>query len=456
MFKGSTRGLVVAAAFTLLATITPASLRADTPATMPAPTIAPPSIPNKTFSIADYGAVGDGTTLNTDAITKALTACSQAGGGTVLVPAGKFLTGPFTLVSNLDLKIDQGATLIFSDDNTLYPVAPDPTNPSSEGNGQFYKDFISGDHLHDLAITGAGTIDGQGAKWWKAFAPFKNDMHNPAAPPHRPLLINIKYCQRIDIEGVTLTNSPMMHLATLACQDVLISGITIIAPPKSPNTDGLDPSGSNYLIKNCNISTGDDNIALKPVKGAIDGHPACENFLITDCTFGRGHGMSVGGQTSGGLNNVTVQNCTFQGTDAGIRMKAPRGSGGLVQNLTYNNLTMDGVKHAISISSVYPIPKVIDFGTTRPADDKTPIWKDIQISNVTATDSSYAGEIIGLPEMPITGITFTNVKIAAKHSLRVQNANQIKFVNSEIDVEDPPAVAIIDATVEGIDPLAGK
>jgi polygalacturonase len=250
----------------------------------------------------------------------------------------------------------------------------------------------------------------------------------------------------------------MFHLVPQACQDVLISGLTITSSPTSPNTDGIDPSGSNYLIKNCTIDTGDDNIALKPVHGAIDGHPACENFFITDITCKHGHGISIGGQTPGGLKGLVVQNCTFHDTDNGIRMKAPRGQGGTVEDCTYQNITMKGVKHAISISSFYPLPKSDDiFDETQPMDAKTPIWKDITITNVTADESDYAGEIFGTGESHITGLTLTNVKISAEHPLRIANADNIKFVNCEVDVTgggDP--ITLKNATVTGIDPSAGK
>ena len=395
--------------------------------------------------------------MNTDAITKAIAACSAAGGGTVLVPAGNFLTGPFSLVSSMDLKIDQGATLIFSNDPTIYPVSEDSSHESSEGNGKRYQNFIEGDNLHDIAITGAGTIDGQGVKWWLAFLPFKKKMHDPAAPPHRPLLISLKNCQRVDVEGVTLHNSPMFHLVPQACQDVLISGLTITASPTSPNTDGIDPSGSNYLIKDCTIDTGDDNIALKPVHGAIEGHPACENFYITDIHCKSGHGISIGGQTNGSLKGLIVRNCTFEGTDNGIRMKAPRGQGGTVEDVTYDNITMEDVKHAISISSFYPLPKSDDvFDEIKPIDAKTPIWKDITINNVTATDCGAAGEIFGTGESHITNLTLNNVKIAARSALRIANADGVKFVNCEIDVAQGPAVVLTNATIVGLDPQTGK
>src|SRR5207253_1217248 len=159
---------------------------------------------------------------------------------------------------------------------------------------------------------------------------------------------------RLLVKDVTLTNSPNFHLITDDSEDVTIDHVTIKSPANAPNTDGIDPSGWNYHITRCTIDTGDDNIAIKAHKAAKAGRPSCEHFLVEDCTFRRGHGMSIGGQTPGGLRGLLVRNCTFDGTEAGIRMKAPRGEGGLVEDCTYEKITMRGVKVPIFITSYYP------------------------------------------------------------------------------------------------------
>jgi polygalacturonase len=353
------------AAFLALAAARP--VRADDATTAPStqPDIPLPKIPDHTFSIADYGATGDGTTLNTEAIQKAIDTCSQAGGGTVLIPAGKFLTGPIKLASNINFKVDAGATLIMSDDTANYPV----TKSSHEKTNGRYQNCIEARDVHDLEISGTGTIDGQGEKWWTAFRPFKNKMSDPAAPPHRPHLMVIHNCQRLYVHDITLMNSPMFHLIPEDCRDVTINGIKISAPQTAPNTDGIDPSGLNFFITKCVIDNGDDNIALKPVDDFYPGHVACEDFLITDCTFKHGHGMSIGGQTPGGLKHLVVRNCTFENNDAGIRLKAPRGEGGTVEDCTYEDLTMTHVEIAIQITSYYPkIPSDADRQQDRRAD----------------------------------------------------------------------------------------
>ena len=169
----------------------------------------------------------------------------------------------------------------------------------------------------------------------------------------RPNMVGFERCERIRVEGVTLTASPKFNLVPARSQDVTIYGITILNPhKKSPNTDGIDPSlCQRVLISHCVIDTDDDNIAIK------SGGPAGEgvsDVLITDCTFKHGHGCSFGSETSGGVRRVTVRNCTFEGTDIGVRFKSDRTRGGLVEDVVYENLTMKNVGQAIVITSYYP------------------------------------------------------------------------------------------------------
>ncbi len=393
-----------------------------------------PTIPAKSFSIAAYGALGDGAADNAVAIGKTVAAAEEAGGGTVEVPAGRYLTSPFALASNIDLKLDSGATLLIEDNLSTYPMQLGA-----------YVNCITATDCHDIAITGSGTIDGQGAAWWPHY---KKGM--PAAP-HRPFLVVLTNCTRVLVDGVTLTNSPNFHLVPIQCTDVTIRNVTISAPSDSPNTDGIDPSGWNYLITGCKIDVGDDNIAIKPSKIDPSGKPSCENFTIDNCTFLNGHGMSIGGQTPGGLDGMTVTNCTFDGTTSGIRMKAGRGFGGLVQNVSYSNLTMSNVRNEILITSYYPtIPKDPSSDPAQPVGSLTPIWRHIQISNVKATGGNVACTILGLPEMPVSGVTFNNVQLSAKSAGTVVNAENIQFNDSSIIADDGKPVAAAKAAISGI------
>jgi polygalacturonase len=392
-----------------------------------------PQIPDKIFNITDYGAVGDGKTLNTAAIQKAVDAASAAGGGKVLVPAGNFLTGPFTLASSVNFHLAKNAVILISDDRATYPIVK-----------ARYVDSITAKDAHDLKISGEGTIDGQGESWWNAF---RADAHMT----HRPYLIKLTNCQRVEVEGVTLQNSPMFHLVPQGCTDVTIRGVTIHSPGNAPNTDGIDPSGWNFLITHCTIDTGDDNIAIKP-NG--DRQPGNKNYLVTDCHFLRGHGMSVGGGSAGGLDNLTVSNCTFVGTDSGIRIKTLRGNGGLLQNATYENLTMDSVKNPIYIIDWYPertAPKDLATEKPEPITDKTPFNKNIVIRNVTITNSPNAGTIRGLPEAPITDVLLSNVNISAETGMKIYFATGIKFVDSKITAQSGANVTTFSASVEGLE-----
>jgi polygalacturonase len=399
---------------------------------VPAQNIPLPVIPNATFNITNYGAVGDGRTMNTAALQKTIDATSAAGGGTVLVPAGKFLTKPFTLASSINLHLAGDAVILISDEITNYPVA-----------NKRYQDSITASGAHDLEISGEGTIDGQGKAWWTAF-------RGSRYMTHRPYLIKLSNCTRVHVHGVTLSNSPMFHLVPQNCQDVTIQGITIKAPADAPNTDGIDPSGWNYLIADCTIDVGDDNIAIKPNGSRT---PGDKNFTVKNCAFMHGHGCSVGSGTAGGIEDLRVSDCTFDQTDAGIRIKTLRGNGGLLQNCTYENLKMTAVKNPIYIIDYYPernAPKDPATEQPEPITDRTPFNQNITIRNVTATNCLTAGTIRGLPEAPITNVTLSNVNISAKAGMKIYFARKIRFEGSKIVAESGRPLTPFDAEVAGL------
>ena len=400
---------------------------------VPAQSIPLPTIPHATFNVTNYGAVGDGKTMNTSAIQKTIDTASAGGGGTVLIPAGKFLTGPFTLASSINLHLVKNATILISDDLANYP--------SAKGR---YQDSITASGAHDLEISGEGTIDGQGNAWWTAFRADKS-------MTHRPNMIKLSNCTRVRVHGVTLGNSPMFHLVPQNCTDVTIQGITIQAPANAPNTDGIDPSGWNFLITDCTIDTGDDNIAIKPANGRTPGN---KNYKVKNCTFRHGHGCSVGSGTAGGIEDLKVSACTFNQTDSGIRIKTLRGNGGLLQNCTFENLRMTAVKNPIYIIDWYPernAPKDPSTEKPEPVTDRTPLNKNIIIRNVTAADCPTAGTIRGLPEATITGVTLSNVNISAKTGMKIYHAKGIKFVGSKITVESGKPLTAFDAEITGLE-----
>jgi polygalacturonase len=261
------------------------------------------------------------------------------------------------------------------------------------------------------------------------------------------------------VRDVTLQNSPMFNLVPQRCRDVLIDNVRIQDPFNSPNTDGIDPSGWNFLITNCHIDVGDDCIALKPsviTAAAAALKPSanslsCENFLISNCQFLHGHGMSIGNPSPGGARNITVRDCTFDGTEAGIRMKSHRGAGGIVEDLTYENLTMKNVKVAILITSYYPeIPKAPENDPSQSDGLNTPIWRHIRISHVTAIGGQQAARIIGLAEMPVTDVQLDHVNISAQMGMQIVHAKGIHFSDSTVTAASGPVLISHDAEVTGL------
>ena len=383
-----------------------------------------PIIPNRTFLLKDYNPAADGITPATEAFRRALSVCARAGGGTIVVPAGRYLTGPLDLCSNLNLRLEAGAVILFVQDFTAYAVEDQKPRP-----------LLQAVHCHDVMISGAGTIDGQGQPWWEKQRKFttgarvlgdKGDAEIP-----RPRMVVFDQCERVRLEGVTLTNSPSFHLMPEQCKDVTIDGVTIVAPEDSPNTEGIDLSvSSRVLITRCRIDVGDDCIAIKA--GHLNAGP-CKDVTVTDCTFLHGHGLSIGSETTEGVRNLTVSHCTFDGTETGIRLKSERGRGGLVENLSYSDITMKNVGQAIVITSYYrdlPKPRQVDAHTA--VAGTTPFWRNIRIRNVTADCTKDAGLIIGLPEMPAQDITLENVSITAPAGLRVRSARNVNLVNTRI------------------------
>ncbi|HXU05749.1 MAG TPA: glycosyl hydrolase family 28 protein, partial [Polyangia bacterium] len=295
---------------------------------------------------------------------------------------------------------------------------------------------------HDIAITGSGTIDGQGQDWWDAFA--------ADSTIDRPQEINLGHVTRVQISGIRLQNPPAEHIWVKSDTDVTITGITISTlavsgknPPK--NTDGVDVTASGMFFCNNNIACGDDNIAMSGT-----------NLYIGYSTFGVGHGCSIGSITKNGVSGVTVDHLTMNGTTSGIRMKSARDRGGMVQNLTYSNITMTNVQNPVYITSYYPdLPSNPTSDTAMAVTATTPYWQNITIRNLTATGSTNAGIIWGLPEAKVSGLTFDNVKISAKTGMEIFHATGVSFTNgSSVTPQSGAAVTIYDAAVTGISTTA--
>ncbi len=295
--------------------------------------------------------------------------------------------------------------------------------------------------LHDVIVSGPGILDGRGDAWWPAAQaardPITGRQFTGTTP--RPSLVAFSQCQRVRIEGLTLRHSPMYALSVGNSQDVAVEGLTVLNPPDSPNTNGVDvKSAERVRIAHCQIDTGGECVALGSFAGERE-----QEVLVTDCTFRHGHGCSIGSGTAGGVRDITVRRCTFVGTETGVRLKSARGLGGLTENVVYEDLTMTGVYRAISINSFYD-------GTTRdtartgliaPApvtgDSQTPGWKNIRIRNLTAAGCTLdAGLILGLPEIPAEAIVLEHVTIDAPRGLQISYARDVTLDDVHIRTQD--------------------
>lgn len=351
-------------------------------------------------NVVSYGATGNGSTKDTVAIQNAINAC--AGGGTVDFPSGNYLTAPLFLTSSVTLDIQSGATILGSTTTSDYTVQ------SGEKVATSTLALINSDGVSNITIDGGGVINGQGSGWWSS----------GLSADSRPRLVEIANGNGITVSNVTLENAGAMHLFLKNTNNVLVNQVTISAPSSSPNTDGIDPAGDQHvLIENSNISDGDDNIAIK----AEDVGTPSSDITITNCTFGSGHGVSIGNDLAGGVSGVTVENSSFNGTTNGIRIKSTRTTGGEIKDITYENLTMTNVQNPIWFSGYYPdIPSSQD--AAQPITSTTPDYHDITVNGLTATGAKDAGDIVGVTEEPLYNIYLEAVKITATTGLVVRNA----------------------------------
>jgi len=349
--------------------------------------------------------------LETRPLQGAIDAAAKAGGGTVRVAAGRHLTGALVMRSDVTLELDAGAVLVGSEDPADYPLI----ETRWEGRQQLtHAPLIGGSGLRNVAITGRGTVDGQGAGWWKR--------HREKANPHpRPRLISIADSSNVLIEGIKAVNSPAWTINPVRCTNVTVDKVTIRNPPDSPNTDGINPDSCRYVhISNCHIDVGDDCITIKSgiETEAADLRAPCENITITNCTMAHGHGgVVIGSEMSGDVRNVVISNCVFIGTERGIRIKTRRGRGGVIEDIHAANIVMREVLVPFTMNLYYNFlakgdQSVSDKGP-RAVDAGTPRLRRIQFAQITALDAQYAAAFLyGLPEMPIEDVTFRDVSIA--------------------------------------------
>ncbi len=393
----------------------------------PLKSVSLPSISSKAYAISG---LSTSSSNNATAIQNAINAANAGGGGTVTVPSGTYNCGPLTLKSNVGLTLASGCTL---------KVLAYGSYPGSGGTASLAA-FISLNGQTNVLINGSGTIDGQGSAWWSAYTTTKA----AGAAIARPCMVGMGTTTTAEVSGIKIINAPNGHMSTgKSSNNITITGVTLSSPSTSPNTDGIDIWSPNVNITNCNISCGDDNIAMDSGSTYV---------TITGCTFGTGHGCSIGSYASG-IDHITVNSCTFNGTSNGIHIKSSRDRGGVVQYLTYSNITMTNVASPIIICGYYPdssIPSSASSAPSATVTSTTPNFKHIAISNVTATGATNAITLWGLPEQYISDITFTTVKISSKYGITANFVTGCVFSGSAITVSSGSKIySSYDASISG-------
>lgn len=404
--------------------------------------VQPIFIPETSVNITDFGGVGDGKTLNTEAIEKAIASLTSQGGGHLVIPEGTWKTGPIVLKSKIDLHLEKGATLLFSEDKTLY------VKPGSTG----CVPCIKASKVMNVSITGEGTIDGQGIYWrpvkqvkvsaseWKdmlsmggvvrdaadpkkaIWYPFdlNNGIANIADTPEnqevmrKNHLINITDAVNVMVKGVKLLNSPKFHLVPTRVKNLIIDGVTVECPATAQNGDAFDIGNTQIcLVVNCDISCGDDGICMKGGVGeaGVKAGPNSD-MLIRHNTVKSAHGgFVIGSEFSGGMNNIIVYDCNFDGTEVGLRFKSAPGRGGWCKNIYCMNITMNNIlKEAIIYETGYADKGAVVSATA--GDDKSaffPDWGNMAIWDVTVNKAKTAFKIDGGPSCPVHDINLDNV-----------------------------------------------
>ncbi|WP_373056637.1 glycosyl hydrolase family 28 protein [Zunongwangia sp. H14] len=467
------------------------------------PRIQEPQFSDYEVNILDFGAVGDGLQKNTEVFKKAIADVAENGGGKVIVPRGMWLTGPIHFRSNINLHLEDGALIIFSKDMSDYEL----TKTSFEGlNTVRNESPINAIEVENIAITGKGVIDGSGGAWrpvkkgkmtasqWddlvesggvlsedeKMWFPSEsskkgyNNTSNFNVPDQvseeelqsvkdflRPVMVSIVNSKKILLDGPTFQNSPAWNIHPLMSEDITLRNLTVRNPWYSQNGDGLDlESCKNVVIYNNSFDVGDDAICFKSGKnedGRKRGMPT-ENVIVKNNIVYHGHGgFVVGSEMSGGVKNVHVSNCTFMGTDVGLRFKSTRGRGGVVENIYISDIDMINIPtEAIRFNLFYqgnsPILEEDEDEadeerdeTIVPVTEETPSFRNIYMKNITATSSNTAAFFMGLPEMKLENVQLKNSIFETEEGITIIDANNIDLENVKILQKNGPALVIYNA-----------
>jgi polygalacturonase len=457
-----------------------------------------PLIPHFSVVLTDFGAIPDGMTLCTNAFSDAIENLANKCVGRLIVPRGTWITGPITLKNNIELHTEPGALVVFSTDKTMYPLV----ETNFEGFNTFRcQSPINGRNLEHTAITGDGVFDGSGDAWrpvkkekltdsqWKKLVvsggivsengktwyPSEQfmkgekiaEMNVPRSLKTReefeqirdflrPVMVSLISCKKVLIDGPTFQNSPAWCLHPLMCEDLTVRYTTVKNPWYSQNGDGIDiESCRNTIVHDCNFDVGDDAICIKSGKdkdGRDRGIPN-ENLIVKNCIVYHGHGgVTVGSEMSGGVRNMHVSNCTFTGTDVGLRFKSNRGRGGVVENIYITDISMMNIStQAISFNLFYDgksASEDLEQGsegkveTIFQVSEETPQFTNILIRNITCKGALQAIFLQGLPEMNLSNITVENVFMSSKLGLSCSDADHVILKNINLEIASGDGVEI--------------
>jgi polygalacturonase len=406
----------------------------------------------KDFNVCDYGAKGDGVTKDTAAIARAIDACSAAGGGRVVFPKAVFLTGPIHFKSNVELHLEkEDTTILFSTDPADYPVVFTRWEATECYN---FSPLIYARDVQHIAITGTGTLDGQGRAWhaWAGRArpaidrlremgevgtPVDQRRFGTVADGLRPQMIQFISCRDVRLDGVFVTGAPFWTIHPVYCEDFVVRDVTLVT--RGPNTDGINPeSCKNVLIERTFFSTGDDCISLKSGRdkdGRVVGKP-CENITVRDCLMVNGHAaVSIGSEMSGSVRHVRVERCEARGTDRLIRFKSQRGRGGVVEDIVVENCRgRNLLKQAIEITLLFS-PRL----PPEPFSERTPVFRNFTFRDLDCDGTPQAVLVKGLEESLVSNLRFTRVNVRAQQGVQVNHGADIRFDNCRIEAARGPA-----------------
>ncbi len=452
------------------------------------PLVYQPHFKRDTFSIEKYGAVKDGITLNTAAINKAIDDCSSKGGGTVLIPSGLWLTGSIVLKNNVELHADRGALVLFTPDHSQYPLISSYFEGVAAARCQA---LLYARNDENIAITGEGIFNGSGDVWrpikkdkltdseWKKkiasggiLSENKNTWYASESALKgsisgdvgkltdgkkisdfesvrdflRPVMLQFIDCKNVVLDGITFENSPAWTLHLLMSEHITVRGVVCKNPEYGQNTDAIDlESCKNVYMSRCSFDVGDDGICIKSgrdAEGRKRGMPT-ENVVVEDCTVYHAHGgFVVGSEMSGGANNLFVSNCTFIGTDVGLRFKTTRGRGGVVENIYASNIQMRNIPGEAILFDMYymakdPVPlagekREMPKIETLPVNEGTPVFRKFYINNIVCNGAEKGVFVRGIPEMNISEIVLNNLVLQAKKGIECTEAKYIQFNNVKL------------------------